>query len=170
MIWLLIGWVLISVIFAEIAPILLTGIGYLLWFIVLVIWTALKTVLRLPVLIIVLPFRLLADGLLFVRLLASELRHAEADDQHDDDDDDDDDDDHRHHQSDDHQADDDGDDDHEFAMRLLGLEAGYSDKALSKAYRQAIAAAHPDAPGGSEEAAKQINAARDVLRRSRRRM
>ncbi|KAB2884137.1 MAG: J domain-containing protein [Albidovulum sp.] len=164
MIWLLIGWVLISVIFAEIAPILLTGIGYLLWFIVLVIWTALKTLLRLPVLIIVLPFRLLADGLLFVRLLASELHHTEADDQHDDDDD------HRHHQSDDHQAEDDGDDDHEFAMRLLGLEAGFSENALSKAYRQAIAAAHPDAPGGSEEAAKQINAARDVLRRSRRRM
>lgn len=164
MIWLLIGWVVISVIFAEIAPILLTGIGYLLWFIVLVIWTVLKTVLRLPVLIIVMPFRLLTDGLLFVRLLISEMRRTEAEDQHDDDDD------HQHDQPDDDHYGDDCDDDHEFAMRLLGLEAGYSEKALSKAYRQAIAAAHPDAPGGSEEAAKQINAARDVLRRSRRRM
>ncbi|MCZ4262317.1 J domain-containing protein [Limimaricola sp. G21655-S1] len=162
MIWLLIGWVLISMIFAEIAPILLTGIGYLLWFIVLVIWTALKTVLRLPVLIIVLPFRLLADGLLFARLLLSEMRRSEADDRHDDEEH------HQQDQPDDHHAGD--DDDQEFAMRLLGLEVGFSEKELSKAYRKAIAAAHPDTPGGSEEAAKQINAARDVLKKARRRM
>jgi ABC-type Zn2+ transport system substrate-binding protein/surface adhesin len=120
------------------------------------------------VLLIVLPFRLLADGALFARLLARELHNAAADDQHDEDDDHR----HQHDQQKDH-ADGDGDDngdDREFAMRLLGLQEGFSDKALSKAYRQAIAAAHPDSPGGSEEAAKQINAARDLLSRPRRRM
>lgn len=163
MIWLLIAWVVFSLILAEIAPILLTGIGYLIWFILLVIWTALKTVLRLPVLTIVLPFRLLADALLFVRLLAREMGNTTDDGDHHSDDD-------RQDQPDDHHADDDGDNDHEFAMRMLGLESGFTEKDLTKAYRHAIAAAHPDAPGGSEEAAKQINAARDVLKKSRRRM
>lgn len=164
MIWLLVAWIVFSLIFAEIAPILVTGLGYLVWFVVLIVWTAIKLVFRLPVLMFVAPFRLLADALLFIRLLVSEMRSTTTADDHDHPDAGHDD----HH--DEHQTDDHGDDDRTFAMRMLGLEPGFSETALTKAYRKAIAAAHPDSPGGSEEAAKQINAARDLLRRSHRRL
>lgn len=163
MIWLLIAWIVFSLVFAEIAPILLACAGYLLYFIALVLWTAVKTAVRLPVLIIVLPIRAMADALLFVRLLVTEMRSTAADDHHHEDADHDD-------QHETPEVEDHGDDDKSFAMRMLGLEPGFSETALTKAYRKAIAAAHPDSPGGSEEAAKQINAARDLLRPSRRKM
>jgi len=56
-------------------------------------------------------------------------------------------------------------DPYQVAIRLLGLEPGFSRTALSRAYKQAMKHAHPDA-GGSTRKAQAVNAARDLLKRT----
>ena len=51
------------------------------------------------------------------------------------------------------------------ARRLLGLEPGADAEAVRTAHRRIIARVHPDA-GGSEELARKINMARDLLLKS----
>ncbi|NUS73217.1 MAG: DnaJ domain-containing protein [Corynebacteriales bacterium] len=46
---------------------------------------------------------------------------------------------------------------------VLGVAADADDATIASAHRRLIRQRHPDAPGGSEEAAKLLNAARDVL-------
>ncbi|MBB5684381.1 J domain-containing protein [Sphingobium boeckii] len=51
------------------------------------------------------------------------------------------------------------------ARMLLGIEPGADAEAIRAAHRRIIARVHPDA-GGSEELARKINAARDLLLKS----
>lgn len=48
------------------------------------------------------------------------------------------------------------------AVALLGLQNGFTQAELSRAYKEAMKKAHPDA-GGSVEAAQAVNAARDLI-------
>lgn len=53
------------------------------------------------------------------------------------------------------------------AEELLGLESGqYDEKALKRAFAKAMKAAHPD-HGGTDEKARAVNHARDVIRRAK---
>ena len=56
-------------------------------------------------------------------------------------------------------------DPYQVSLSLLGLEPGFSRAALSRAYKQAMKHAHPDA-GGSTRRAQTVNAARDLLLRA----
>lgn len=49
------------------------------------------------------------------------------------------------------------------ARRLLGVTPGASEEEINKAYRQLALKAHPDRPGGEEQAMVQLNVARDLL-------
>lgn len=51
---------------------------------------------------------------------------------------------------------------YEEAVRLLGLRPGFTKEELTKAYRRAIRAVHPD-KGGSTEDAQAVNAARKLI-------
>ena len=51
------------------------------------------------------------------------------------------------------------------ARRLLGVKPGADAEAIRAAHRRIIARVHPDA-GGSEELARKINLARDLLLKS----
>ena len=55
-------------------------------------------------------------------------------------------------------------DPYQVSLSLLGLEPGFSRAALSRAYKQAMKHAHPDA-GGSTIQAQAVNAAREFLMR-----
>lgn len=55
---------------------------------------------------------------------------------------------------------------YDVARRLLGLPAEFTPSDLRRAYRAAIAGAHPD-KGGREDDAQAVNVARDVIRRVR---
>lgn len=56
-------------------------------------------------------------------------------------------------------------DPYQAARHLLGLESGFSRTALSRAYKQAMKHAHPDA-GGTTRKAQAVNAARELLMRA----
>lgn len=56
-------------------------------------------------------------------------------------------------------------DPYQVALGLLGLEPGFSRAALTRAYKQAMKHAHPDA-GGSTRRAQAVNAARELLLRA----
>jgi len=56
-------------------------------------------------------------------------------------------------------------DPYQASLGLLGLEPGFSRAALSRAYKQAMKHAHPDA-GGSTIKAQAVNAARELLMRA----
>ncbi len=51
------------------------------------------------------------------------------------------------------------------AMKVLGLSSGFSEVELTKAFRRASSANHPD-KGGSTEKQQQINQARDLLKKN----
>jgi hypothetical protein len=47
---------------------------------------------------------------------------------------------------------------------VLGIRPGATEEEVDAAYRQKARKAHPDAPGGSEEAMQALNAARDAAK------
>ncbi len=52
------------------------------------------------------------------------------------------------------------------ARAVLGVDAGADDEAVRAAHRRLVTAVHPD-KGGSADLTRRINAARDVLLRTR---
>ena len=50
------------------------------------------------------------------------------------------------------------------ALELLNIALPFTTKELRAAWKKAIGKAHPDRPGGSNEAAQQVNAAYDYLK------
>lgn len=170
---LLIGWIVFSYLFAEFAPIIFIGIAYLIGYLFLCLWEAVKLIAKALAWLIGRAFRAAALalrkgayglrlGLLFLFYLADEWRRGPADEQAD------------RTEDDDGNADEQDDpqdrsgpaprDPYEDALARLGLKPGLTLADLKHAYKQAIRLAHPDA-GGSMQAAQAVNAARDVIAR-----
>ncbi|MHC2633953.1 hypothetical protein ACVME5_006636 [Bradyrhizobium liaoningense] len=169
---LLIGWIVFSYLFAEFAPIIFIGIVYLIGYLFLCLWEAVKLIVRALAWLMARTFRAAALalrqgayglrlGMLFLFYLVDEWRRGPAEEQDDgtfgdervgDQDD----------------AEDRGGpaprDPYEDALATLGLNSGFTLSDLKRAYKLAIRFAHPDA-GGSAAAAQAVNAARDLIAR-----
>jgi hypothetical protein len=150
----LLAWCIACMIFAELLPFVLELLWYALCYVVECFGIALSYLFKGL-------FRLIAwlarqgwRGLLFLvmRTRKSMCGTASEDGAADDDDD----------EAPAHSA---GHDPYHAALSLFGLEPGFSRAALSRAYKQAMRQAHPDA-GGSTAKAQTVNAARDLLLRS----
>jgi hypothetical protein len=152
----LIAWIILSYVFAAIAPTVFAGILYAIEFLCLCLWTALRIVLRAAgrglLVFIGLAYRGLCNAALFAWLLIAEWRHGPDDD---------------FAQDDAHAGESEAETDrYEQALALFDLESGFTREALSRAYKRLMVKVHPDLPGGSVQAAQEANAARDLLMRT----
>lgn len=149
----LVLWVLASLVFAELIPVLFELLGYAIAFLFKCIFAALFLILRGLWIGLLWAGRNAARGIalgaLFVSILVQEWRRggdhdAETDEEFED-----------------------GDaagDRYEAARELLGLAPGFTRKAFERAYKAAMKRAHPDV-GGNTAQAQEINQARDLIRR-----
>jgi hypothetical protein len=159
---LIVGWIIFSHVFAEVVPILLCGLGYLIGFLFLCLWEVIKFTARaIPWLLVhgaialVWAARMSGRGLrlgfMFLFYLADEWRRGSQD----------------AGAAEEEIGADSRDeqtiaDAYEQALGLLGLAPGFTQSALKRAYRTAIRIAHPDA-GGSAAAAQAINSAYELI-------
>lgn len=161
----LFAWCLVSALFAELFPLLLEGAGYLLAYLLYAVWIALKTVVTLGIRALLwLAPRLWAGIKLatyFSFLLVQEWRRGPAAED-----------------SESSNEEEPGGDEtqdiqdprerevaaYRTALAALGLPEPFSKQDLIKAFRAAIKKAHSDL-GGSDDAARRIIAARDLLMR-----
>jgi len=155
------GWIVFSIIFAEVAPYLFAGIGYAIAWLFIAFWMALKIFLKPIVWVVIQALRLfrrfLSNTALFVRLLLAELCRGSEDEEsgHDA----------GASEQESEQEDEPGSDPYGAALAVLGLEPGFTRQTLTKTYKRLMVKVHPDTPGGCTIAAQELNTARDLLMR-----
>lgn len=159
--WLLTGlvlWIVFSYAFAALAPVILEAAAYAIAWLFLAFWITLKTILGIIVkaafAALLLCSRGLMNAALFLRLFIEELRHDSGADNAEE------------APADDSSQEGGAADAYAAALSLLGLPQDFTRESLSRAYKQVIRRVHPDAPGGSTQAAQAVNAARDLLMQS----
>lgn len=153
---LLVAWCIASMIFAELVPLALEALWYALCYLIECFGVALGYLFKGLFRAIARLARASWRGLRFLALRARELGRGPATEDAD-------------------EAEDTAEepqpaprpapDPYQVALGLLSLEPGFSRTALSRAYKQAMKHAHPDA-GGSTTKAQAVNAARDLLMRA----
>lgn len=161
---LIVGYIILCHIIAEVLPVFVSGLGYLIGFLFLCLWEVLKFTARAVLWLlwhgiigVVWAARVSGCGLylgfVFLFYLADEWRRGPQDAGAAEED------------FSGAQSADDGQtaaDAYEQALALLGLAPGFTKAALKRAYRAAIRKAHPDA-GGTAEAAQAVNSAYELI-------
>lgn len=160
-------WVLFSIVFAEIMPVIFEFLGYALAYVLKCIGVALAAVITCLLLALYRAVRWcarkcwrgIAVAFVFLAILMQEWwRGPACDDEYEGE--------NAESAGDDKDKEPAARDPYQDAIDLLGLKPGFNRAALNRAYKQAMKHAHPDA-GGSTRKAQAVNQARDFLKRAR---
>ena len=152
----LIGWIVFSIVFAELAPLLFEGLVYLLFFLgqalAIAIATLIRGLWRLIVYLAKPAGRGLCAAFVFVWFFLKYWLYGPCEEQED------------APEYEDRQEDQPSRQDlYEAAIELFCLTPGFSRESFNSAFKEAIRRTHPDLTGNTE-AAQEVNVARDLIK------